>query len=305
MLANVLKHTVIRAPRRATPTLCHFGSSSRARPPYRVKAECPLNFSFSATDSEILDEKLKISPGIPLVRQGNHVDRAAESIAQDGRTYMTSEDMYCHLNKLENLLSQTNVAGTRLWIDAIFFRASAMLSGNKCMVLNIEQQIPSVCTSVPGQTHSLNISGMIDYAAFITDPLHHRSFIQTSYIQYVRQQNLNGLFVTQAKQEGVLLDRHVPQAVAEMYASAKYLNKGILRGAVTNGCEWVFLIFYLDKDGIGGTFVKSPIIEIRASNSYPYHILPPGPDIVAGIVTYWMEHSYVDVDENDWFSPLK
>jgi hypothetical protein len=119
------------------------------------------------------------------------VDRAAESIAQDGRTYMTSEDMYCHLNKLENLLSQTvcpsllacllltqvllqNVAGTRLWIDAIFFRASAMLSGNKCMVLNIEQQIPSVCTSVPGQTHSLNISGMIDYAAFITDPLHHR-----------------------------------------------------------------------------------------------------------------------------------
>jgi hypothetical protein len=98
-------------------------------------------------------------------------------------------------------------------------------------------------------------------------------------------------------------------------------SKGILRGAVTNGREWVFLIFYLDKDGIGGTFVKSPIIEIRASNSYPYHILPPGPDIVAGIVTYWvccalfsfmcltnicqMEHSYVDVDENDWFSPLK
>jgi hypothetical protein len=40
------------------------------------------------------------SPGDPLVRQGNHADCVAGSIAQGGGTYMTSKDMYCHLNML-------------------------------------------------------------------------------------------------------------------------------------------------------------------------------------------------------------
>ena len=133
-----------------------------------------------------------------------------------------------------------NEAGARLWIDAIFFRVSAMLSdNNKSMVLNIEQHIPSVGIPVPGQTRSLKICGTIDYAVLTTDPHKHgafvlsvyvialrlsvESFIQSSQFQYVKRQNPNGLFVTEAKQEGVLLAQHVPQAVAEMYASAKYL----------------------------------------------------------------------------------
>jgi hypothetical protein len=65
-------------------------------------------------------------------------------------------------------------------------------------------------------------------------------------------------------------------------------SKGILCGAVTDGLEWIFLIFYLDKDGIGGMYKISPTIKIHVSKSYPYHILSPGPDIVAGIVAYWV-----------------
>ena len=67
-----------------------------------------------------------------------------------------------------------NEASARLWIDAIFFRVSAMLSGGgKGMVLNIEQHIPSVGISVSGQTRSLKIGGTVDYAAITTNPRNH------------------------------------------------------------------------------------------------------------------------------------
>jgi hypothetical protein len=66
-----------------------------------------------------------------------------------------------------------NQAGARLWIDAIFFRVSAMLSGSKTMVLNIGQHLPAVGISVPGQRLSLKILGTIDYAALTTEPSKH------------------------------------------------------------------------------------------------------------------------------------
>lgn len=49
-------------------------------------------------------------------------------------------------------------------------------SGNKSMVLNVEQRIPSVCISVPGQTRSLKISDTIDHANLTTDPTVSPSF---------------------------------------------------------------------------------------------------------------------------------
>ena len=67
-----------------------------------------------------------------------------------------------------------NEAGARLWIDTIFFRVSAMLSGGKRMVLNLEQHIPSVGVAVPGQTRPLKITGTVDYAALMTDSHKHR-----------------------------------------------------------------------------------------------------------------------------------
>ena len=108
---------------------------------------------------------------------------------------MTSENIYHHLNMLENLVPRIvrlysascslstytiltllqNEAGTRQWIDAIFFRVSAMLSG----VLNLEHRIPSIAISVPGQRSSLRISGTVDYTALMTadPPKHGASFL--------------------------------------------------------------------------------------------------------------------------------
>jgi hypothetical protein len=70
-------------------------------------------------------------------------------------------------------------------------------------------------------------------------------------------------------------------------------RKSILRGALTNRHEWIFLILYLNKDGEGGTYTESPTVKIQVSESYPYHVLPPGPDIVAGILAYWVSYTLI------------
>ncbi|KAF8310724.1 uncharacterized protein EI90DRAFT_3295720 [Cantharellus anzutake] len=152
------------------------------------------------------------------------------------------------------LTSLWNEAGPRLWIDVIFFRVSAMLSGSQGMVLIIEQHVPA---EAPSQT--------------------------LPHFQYAKRQNSNGLFVTEAKQVGVPVVQHIPHAVAGMYACAKdskfypafcprlslmhigphSSKKRIIRGALTNGQEWIFLIFYLSEDEIRGTYADSPIIKIQ------------------------------------------
>jgi len=34
--------------------------------------------------------------------------------------------------------------------------------------------------------------------------------------------------------------------------------------------------------------MESPTIKMQVSNNYPYSVLSPGPDIIAGILAYWV-----------------
>ncbi|KAF6751296.1 hypothetical protein DFP72DRAFT_968735 [Ephemerocybe angulata] len=265
----------------------------------KAKAEEPEILPLSSVDFDVLEERFHIILTETLVRRGNHGDRAKESKAQGGKTYMSSEGLYHHLDKLENLIPKSNEVGPRLWIDATFARVSAMLPTNQRMVLTIEQHIPPV--DMPGDTVPITLSGAIDYAVFTMESRKHEWFLQASDFPYVKQQKAKGLFITKVKQA---LPEHVPQAVAKMYASARYLGKPIARGALTNGHEWIFMTLNINQDGIGGTYTMSPKIKIQASESYPFHVLSPEPDIIAGVLAYWIEHSYVDLDENDWFSVI-
>jgi hypothetical protein len=61
------------------------------------------------------------------------------------------------------ILRQTE-ASARAWIDAFFFRASAMLPPNKRMVLNMEHIVPATAIS-PSSLSTL--SGFVDYTAVV------------------------------------------------------------------------------------------------------------------------------------------
>jgi len=113
-----------------------------------------------------------------------------------------------------------------------------------------------------------------------------------------------GFFVAEAK-PGDLRD-HIPQAVAEMYGCAKLLKyvpclrlysplislrKEFLRGALTNGHRWIFLILHLNPDGIGGTFKRSvdlelPVIAGLAGRSR--EVVKPLADLIAGVLLFWV-----------------
>ncbi|KAJ3566898.1 hypothetical protein NP233_g6712 [Leucocoprinus birnbaumii] len=128
----------------------------------------------------------------------------------------SSESLLARLAQLN--LTLQNGAGARLWIETIFFPGVGYAVGS---------------WQEDEQTGSLTISGTVEYATLAIDPSKHPSFIRNSRFQYIKRQDCNGSFVTEAKQgPGVPLAQHVAQAIAETYASAKYLSKDILCGRV-------------------------------------------------------------------------
>lgn len=55
-------------------------------------------------------------------------------------------------------------ASARSWIDAFFFRASALVSEGKRMVMNMEHTIPSTRVFPTAMT---TLAGQIDYSAIV------------------------------------------------------------------------------------------------------------------------------------------
>ena len=56
-------------------------------------------------------------------------------------------------------------AAARAWIEAFVFRATSILSSDKRMVLTMEYTVPSVNIG----SSNVNLSGLIDYAAIVTN----------------------------------------------------------------------------------------------------------------------------------------
>jgi len=63
-----------------------------------------------------------------------------------------------------------------------------------------------------------------------------------------------------------------------------------VRGALTNGLQWIFLILCLDADGSSGHYKQSAPVNV--SHITQIHGTPiitdPGPDIIAGILSCWV-----------------
>ncbi|KAH8976697.1 hypothetical protein EDB92DRAFT_2109525 [Lactarius akahatsu] len=152
----------------------------------------------------------------------------------------SSTNFYRHLEVLQNLVPNVNEESARIWIDAFFFRTSAMVPCNKRMVLSVEQVVHQ---TVVGPLSSKTLSGYIDYTA-------------------------------------VIADNYLAKAKARTSA---------LRGALTDGNTWIFLILVVNPDGNGATFRRSAPIEFRQWGMPSQQILKPWPDVLTGILVQWTE----------------
>lgn len=174
-----------------------------------------------------------------------------------------------------------------------------MMPQGKQLVLSLEQSVPA--TTVKPFSFS-TIGGYIDYTAIGVSASGAEKYLAWPRLG-VLQDFDHALFVSEAKASNISLENHVPQAVCEIYACAKQLGKNIIRGAVTDGHNWIFLVLKMDPNGDGAIYAQS-LQRTRLMT-----VVPPGDeeisrtmcDVIAGIIGYWIEHSNEDIGDDDWF----
>ncbi|KAF8332431.1 hypothetical protein F5887DRAFT_996797 [Amanita rubescens] len=240
------------------------------------KLEGPQSLTFSRMTAEHLTKLKIVSTGF-IDLKPNSEERIAATASLGQSELWSSANLYRQLHLLESLVPIKD-ASARAWIDAFFFRASAMLSPNKRMVLNMEHVVPATTIS-PSSLSTL--SGFVDYTAIVASQRVAAILLRSPQLHVLRSYMPSGFFVIEAKLSDP--SDHVPQAVCEMYACGKLLQKKVLRGALTNGRDWIFLLVQLDDNYDGASYKQSSVVQLTTFGGQPVF----QPDLIAGILAYW------------------
>jgi len=78
-----------------------------------------------------------------------------------------------------------------------------------------------------------------------------------------------------------------------------YLRKKVLRGALTNGRDWIFLLLNLNDDYDGAFYKQSDMVQLRTMKSLDGRLVVPGPwpDLIAAILSHWVSLMLIYVIE--------
>ncbi|KAH9082224.1 hypothetical protein EDB83DRAFT_2513008 [Lactarius deliciosus] len=222
-----------------------------------------------------------------LLLKPNHKDRAVATRCLGEDKLWSSSTFHQHLELLKGLVTYQNEANVRVWINAFLFRVSAMVQSEKCTVLDVEQTV--VQPSAPVAS-----SGSADHAE---SKYRARIFLSFPTLENIRTMTPSVFFITEVKVISLTPGEHISQAIGEMYLCLKSIEKDILRGALTNGLEWIFMVVARNPDGNGAKYKRSvPVMFDR-----PPQIGGMWPDLVAGILSHWVENSFTDTENDDWF----
>ncbi|KAH9002734.1 hypothetical protein EDB86DRAFT_3040806 [Lactarius hatsudake] len=268
----------------------------------RVGGKKPQRFSCITSDHLY---KFNIIPEFrdQLTLKPGYEERAAVTSVLGKEKLWSSTNLHRHLEVLQNLVpKRPNEESAHPWVDAFLFRTSAMVSSNKHMVLCLEQVISQRAI----RPHTLSFtthSGLIGYTASIADNTNWADhFFSDPTLVNLKLMMPCGFFIAEAKIEPFNLKEQLPQVIGEMYACAKHLEIGALRGALTNGHSWIFVLIVLNSDGNGAKYRYSTPIGFQwGIGDMPPQIEKPWPDVLAGILLYWIEYSFADIESNDWF----
>jgi len=154
------------------------------------------------------------------------------------------------------------------------------------MVLTMEQPIKPTAVKPLGSTE---LHGSIDYMATVMPQTKADNFRSDPTVNHLRAVMSSCLVVTEAKSFSTSLRDHVPQAVAKMYACAKVFKKDVIRGALTAGNKWMFLVLVINDNGDGAKCWQSRGINIldESGPESGAKAVAPWPDVVAGILAHW------------------
>ncbi|KAF9061542.1 hypothetical protein BDP27DRAFT_328388 [Rhodocollybia butyracea] len=215
----------------------------------------------------------------------------------------SSDHFYEHLLFLEGHVRKVPTGKhCRLWNQAFISRVCSMLARDKDTVFsrdeNSSPEAGSPGGGSPDASSSLTASTplyLTDYVVVVTTHKQADAYRKDPQIPTARLFG-TGLFITEAKSGWI--EDNILQAVCQLYNTGKYYGKDTIRGAVSNGNEWIFIILHLNKDNDGASFQTSSVVKYVVSNN---EVDKPWPDLIAGILSSWGEKSFDSLDDNDWF----
>ncbi|KAG5650126.1 hypothetical protein H0H81_000599 [Sphagnurus paluster] len=223
---------------------------------------------------------------------------ATDSVVEE--ELWSADGLYRHLCLLEGIVPRNNEAAARLWIEAFFFRVASMSPGTSKLVLSVDPNVLPIPSGPLSAISGNTLSGHLNFMAILTSERHawHLLHLQRP----VTGPEDRAFFVAEAKGPDLILDKHVPQALCEMHACAKRLNKTIIRGALTNGIEWIFMVLVLDQDGDGGKYFESEHIKLRRLADEGGEVSREASSLIAAVIAYWIEHSHEEIGSDDYLT---
>ncbi|KAG2014322.1 hypothetical protein CC2G_011151 [Coprinopsis cinerea AmutBmut pab1-1] len=207
--------------------------------------------------------------------------RGAMTDALGEKSLWSANTLFAHLCMLETLVPQSNEGAVRHWTNAFFYRVSSMVPEGFKMVLCMEQVAPAVTLS-DRSPHTE--SGFVDYAVVVMPQEQHFHFLRRPILR----PDDSVLLVSEAKYWGTDLNKHIPHTIVEMHGYARRAEKKMVRGVVTNGFKWIFLILTLHDDGTA-TYVQSSEITYAKLTARPSK---EGVSMISAILTHWVVHSH-------------
>ena len=84
--------------------------------------------------------------------------------------------------------------------------------------------------------------------------------------------------------------KQILRAVTFTFLILFYLRKKILRGALTNGRDWIFILVTFNDNFDGATYKQSDVVSIiHYEGSDGQIVIPsPRPDLIAAILLHWV-----------------
>ncbi|KAH6902484.1 hypothetical protein BKA70DRAFT_1112960 [Coprinopsis sp. MPI-PUGE-AT-0042] len=238
-------------------------------------------------------EEMNIKHRGVLKLKDEAVDRGVKTDTLGNDTLWSATSVLAHLRFLEDLFPRRNEVLTRLKINASLYRVATMIPEDlkMALALNGVTLVSTRWTRAHSQwpaPMSVLLS-QFSAAAFADWP--------------VVQPNHTVFFVTDANDAHRGIKKYVPQALTEMFGFARRSGKQIVRGVVTDGGQWLFLVLTVQDDGTGTYLRSNEISNCELRTTRPGQ---EGVSLICAILAHWILHSHEAFNENtDFFERHK
>ncbi|KAK1217028.1 hypothetical protein PQX77_020328 [Marasmius sp. AFHP31] len=230
--------------------------------------------------------------GFLEVKPEHELKHKLDAANEVGKTELwSSNGLYEHLKALDNLIPKDEQAPTRrLWIDALLFRVAAMSPPGKQTVLLSLEKSPSP-------------RGCATYGAFLIEK-HEAQSITMISPEVLPPDLFHHPFLVVETKTNPRDDTQLPLALSRMHGFCQTHKRSLLRGALTNGREWLFILLKAGPNGDGfGYWISEKVYKVAdvRSSRHPDEVSFPHRDIVTGVIAHWISHSEEDISDDDWF----